>query len=285
LDRGEHVSVEVNVRNEHRSVGAMLGGEVVRRLGGNGLADDTIEITLRGTAGQSFGAFVPQGVTMRLHGDANDYIGKGLSGGRLVVRPVEGALFAAEDNIIGGNTILYGATAGEVYLRGRVGERFGVRNSGAVAVVEGVGDHGCEYMTGGTVVVLGSTGRNFAAGMSGGVAFVWRLDPRLVNRELVDLRDVSADDAETLRRLIERHFAETGSPVAAGLLARWYDALGEFTAVIPRDYERALKAMRAAEAAGEDVDEAVMAELFAPSAPPLNAPVSAGQVPTEVARA
>ncbi|HLL67681.1 MAG TPA: glutamate synthase large subunit [Micromonosporaceae bacterium] len=296
LARGERVSVEFPVRNEHRSVGAMLGGEVVRRLGGNGLADDTIQITLRGTAGQSFGAFLPHGVTMRLHGDANDYIGKGLSGGRIVVRPDAEAPFAteagrsvfggAEDQIIGGNTILYGATAGEVYLRGRVGERFGVRNSGALAVVEGVGDHACEYMTGGAVVVLGPTGRNFAAGMSGGMAFVWRLDPRLVNRELVDLRDVASEDADMLCGLVERHLAETSSPVAAALLARWSEALGEFTAVIPRDYERAMRAMRAAEAAGRDVDEAVMAELFAPvSISPAAPAAPVASVSTEVARA
>ncbi|MFY1651007.1 glutamate synthase large subunit [Solwaraspora sp. WMMB762] len=258
------VRASVPVRNEHRSVGAMLGGEVTRRVGGAGLPDDTIEFTLTGTAGQSFGAFLPRGVTLRLVGDANDYVGKGLSGGRLIVRPDPAAPFAApggvgaEEQIIAGNTILYGATAGELFLRGRVGERFAVRNSGAVTVVEGVGDHGCEYMTGGTVVVLGPTGRNFAAGMSGGTAYLWRLDENLVNRELVDLEPVAADAEPMLRELVERHFAETDSAVAEGLLKRWPEAVEEFTVVVPRDYRRVLETMRAAEAAGRDVDEAVM---------------------------
>ncbi|MFY1637579.1 glutamate synthase large subunit [Solwaraspora sp. WMMB335] len=258
------VRAAVAVRNEHRSVGAMLGGEVTRVAGGAGLPDDTVEFTLTGTAGQSFGAFLPRGVTLRLVGDANDYVGKGLSGGRLIVRPDPAAPFAApggagaEEQIIAGNTILYGATAGELFLRGRVGERFAVRNSGAVTVVEGVGDHGCEYMTGGTVVVLGTTGRNFAAGMSGGTAYLWRLDPDRVNRELVELESVSPEAEVLLRELVERHFAETDSAVAESLLKRWPEAVEEFTAVVPRDYKRVLDAMRAAEAAGRDVDEAVM---------------------------
>ncbi len=273
---GARVRAEVPIRNEHRSVGAMLGGEVTRRHGGAGLPADTIEFDLRGTAGQSFGAFLPRGVTLRLHGDANDYVGKGLSGGRLVVRPDEAAPFVdadaasgarAEDQIIAGNTILYGATSGEVFLRGRVGERFAVRNSGAVAVVEGVGDHGCEYMTGGTVVVLGPTGRNFAAGMSGGTAFVWRLDRRLVNTELVDLAPLREEERRALHELVQRHFAETDSAVAEALLKRWPEAVEEFTAVVPRDYRRVLEIMRAAEAAGHDVDDAVMSALAAPAAP------------------
>ena len=275
---GGPVRIDVAVRNEHRSVGAMLGGEVARRFGGAGLPDDTIEVTLRGTAGQSFGAFAARGMTLRLYGDANDYVGKGLSGGRLVVRPDESAPFVAEDQIIAGNTILYGATSGELYLRGRVGERFAVRNSGAVAVVEGVGDHGCEYMTGGTVVVLGPTGRNFAAGMSGGSAFVWRLDPMRVNPELVDLEPLSPADADRLRELVERHHAETGSAVAAGLLARWDTAVAEFTAVVPRDYRRVMQAMRAAEADGRDVDSAVMALPAAP-APRVAAAVTSARQP------
>jgi glutamate synthase (NADPH/NADH) large chain len=268
LDGGGPVRVEFTVRNEHRSVGAMLGGEVVRRYGGAGLPDGTIEIVLRGTAGQSFGAFVPRGVTLRLLGDGNDYVGKGLSGGRLIIRPPETSPFVAEtgtsvfggaeDQIIAGNTVLYGATGGEVFLRGRVGERFAVRNSGATAVVEGVGDHGCEYMTGGTVVVLGPTGRNFAAGMSGGLAYVWGLDPSLVNRELVDTGPLSADAAAVVRGLVERHLAETGSSVAARLLARWAEAVHEFTAVVPRDYQRVLDVMRAAEQSGVDLTTAVM---------------------------
>jgi glutamate synthase (NADPH) large chain len=259
LTEGTPVAISRVVRNEHRSVGAMLSGEVTRRCGGKGLPDDTIEVTLRGSAGQSFGAFAVRGITLRLHGDANDYVGKGLSGGRLVLRPDDAARFAAEEQIIAGNTILYGATSGELYCRGRVGERFAVRNSGATAVVEGVGDHGCEYMTGGVVVVLGPTGRNFAAGMSGGTAYVWRLDERLVNRELVDLEPLTAEQRVTVHELVERHAVETGSPVAAGLLARWPVAVEEFTAVVPRDYRRVVEAIRAAEAAGQDVDAAVMA--------------------------
>jgi glutamate synthase (NADPH/NADH) large chain len=258
LADGTPVRVPIAVRNVHRSVGAMLGGRVTQRFGGKGLPDDTIEVALTGTAGQSFGAFSPRGVTLRLVGDANDYVGKGLSGGRLVIRPHPSAPFVAEEQIIAGNTILYGATAGELFCRGRVGERFAVRNSGATAVVEGVGDHGCEYMTGGTVVVLGPTGRNFAAGMSGGTAYVWRLDQRLVNPELIELEPVSADDRILLRGLIERHLAETDSAVAADLLSRWASAADEFTAVVPRDYKRVLEVMRTAEAAGQDIDEAVM---------------------------
>jgi glutamate synthase (NADPH/NADH) large chain len=284
LEHGTPVAFTMPVRNEHRSVGAMLGGELVRRHGGKGLPDGTIDITLRGSAGQSFGAFAPSGVTLRLHGDANDYVGKGLSGARLVVRPDETAPFVrgeglAEDQIIAGNTILYGATGGELFVRGRVGERFAVRNSGAAAVVEGIGDHGCEYMTGGTVVVLGPTGRNFAAGMSGGFAYVWRLDRARVNQELVDLVAVTDEHAETLRSLVELHRAETGSPVAERLLDSWPQARSEFTAVVPRDFQRVVRVIRAAEAAGRDIDETIMAELaaLASSPPPAGSPsVAAG---------
>ncbi|MFY1681405.1 glutamate synthase large subunit [Micromonospora sp. WMMD730] len=288
LRDGSPVRVEVAVRNEHRSVGAMLGGEVTRRHGGAGLPDDTVEFVLRGTAGQSFGAFLPRGVTLRLHGDANDYVGKGLSGGRIVVRPDAAAPFVdpeaatgqrAEDQIIAGNTILYGATGGELFLRGRVGERFAVRNSGAVTVVEGVGDHGCEYMTGGTVVVLGETGRNFAAGMSGGTAYVHRLDTGRVNTELVDLSPLRDAERELLHDLVQRHVAETDSAIGAELLKRWPDAVQEFTAVVPRDYRRVMEIMKAAEAAGRDVDDAVMSALTA-SVPPVPRVVA-----QEVARA
>jgi glutamate synthase (NADPH/NADH) large chain len=270
LADGTPVAFEIPARNENRSIGAMLGGEVVRRYGGPGLPDDTIDITLRGTAGQSFGAFVPSGVTLRLYGDANDYVGKGLSGGRLVIRPAEsspfvqeGAESSAEEQIIAGNTILYGATRGELFVRGQVGERFAVRNSGASAVVEGVGDHGCEYMTGGTVVVLGPVGRNFAAGMSGGIAYVWQLERDRVNRELVDLLDVSDEDGAVLRGLVERHAEVTGSAVARRLLRTWRQAVVEFTAVVPRDYHRAVRVIKAAQAAGRDIDETLMAELAA----------------------
>jgi glutamate synthase (NADPH/NADH) large chain len=258
LADGSPVRAELAVRNDHRSVGAMLGGEVAKIHGDTGLADDTIAFTLRGTGGQSFGAFLPRGVSLRLVGDANDYVAKGLSGGRVVVRPDEDAPFAAEDNIIAGNTILYGATAGEVFLRGRAGERFAVRNSGAHAVVEGVGDHGCEYMTGGVVVVLGSTGRNFAAGMSGGTAFVLGLDPARVNPELVDLTPLTEPEQEILHELVLKHGKETESTVAARLLADWPAAVKEFTAVVPRDYKRVMELIRTAEAAGHNVDEAVM---------------------------
>ncbi|MDT5042220.1 MAG: glutamate synthase large chain, partial [Actinoplanes sp.] len=258
LADGTLVRADLAVRNDQRSVGAMLGGEVARKYGDLGLADDTIVFTLRGTGGQSFGAWLPHGVTLRLIGDTNDYVAKGLSGGRVVVRPDERAPFTAEDNIIAGNTILYGATGGEVFLRGRAGERFAVRNSGAAAVVEGVGDHGCEYMTGGTVVVLGSVGRNFAAGMSGGTAFVLGLDPARVNPELVDLTPLTADEQDSLYALVEKHFAETDSAVAGRLLKDWSTAVTEFTAVVPRDYKRVMELIRTAEAAGRNVDEAVM---------------------------
>jgi glutamate synthase (NADPH/NADH) large chain len=255
---GSPVTLDLPVRNVNRTVGTMLGSLVTRRFGGAGLPDDTIDITFTGSAGQSFGAFVPRGITLRLFGDANDYVGKGLSGGRIIVRPHRDAPFAAEDNIIAGNTILYGATAGELFLRGRVGERFCVRNSGATAVVEGVGDHGCEYMTGGRVVVLGSTGRNFAAGMSGGVAYVLDLDRNRVNTDMVDLDELTADERAELRGLIEKHQKATGSAVAGALLAEWSDRVGTFTKIMPRDYKRVLEATRAAEAAGRNVDEAIM---------------------------
>jgi glutamate synthase (NADPH/NADH) large chain len=258
LTDGLPVRAELKATNDQRSVGAMLGGEVSRRFGGNGLPDDTISFTLRGTGGNSFGAFLPRGVTLRLIGDSNDYVGKGLSGGRLIVRPAEDASFRAEDNTIAGNTILYGATGGEIFLRGKVGERFAVRNSGGSAVVEGVGDHGCEYMTGGVVVVLGPTGRNFAAGMSGGKAFLLDLDQSLVNPELVDLGPLTDDERDLLRSLIEKHHAETDSGVAGRLLKDWANAVERFTAVVPRDYKRVMELIRTAEAAGRNVDEAVM---------------------------
>jgi glutamate synthase (NADPH/NADH) large chain len=231
----------------------MLGHEVTK-LYPEGLADGTIDITLTGSAGQSFGAFLPAGITLRLFGDANDYVAKGLSGGRVVVRPERTAVFAAEQNIAGGNVIAYGATSGEVFLRGKAGERFCVRNSGAVAVVEGVGDHGCEYMTGGTVVVLGRTGRNFAAGMSGGTAFVLDLRPDRVNPELVDLAELSDEQSETVRRLVIRHAEETDSAVAARLLTDWDSARARFTAVVPRDYRRVLEVRQAARDEGLDPD-------------------------------
>ena len=238
----------------------MLGSLVTRRYGAAGLPDDTIDLTFTGSAGQSFGAFLPAGITLRLEGDANDYVAKGLSGGRVVVRPDRAATFDAREQIIAGNVIGYGATAGEVFLRGHVGERFCVRNSGATAVVEGVGDHGCEYMTGGRVAILGSTGRNFAAGMSGGYAFVLDLDEARVNGELVELQpladfeDTSAHDE--LHDLITRHHEETGSTVAEELLADWDASLARFTRVMPRDFQRVLDVRAEAEAEGLDDEQA-----------------------------
>jgi glutamate synthase (NADPH/NADH) large chain len=253
------VRLELPIRNVNRTVGTMLGHEVTLRHGDGGLPDNTIDLTFTGSAGQSFGAFVPRGITMRLVGDANDYLGKGLSGGRIVVRPHPDAPFRAEDNILAGNVILYGATSGEVFLRGVVGERFAVRNSGAVAVVEGVGDHACEYMTGGRVVILGPTGRNVAAGMSGGVAYVLDLAEQRLNTEMVDLAELDDDDREFLRETVTRHAAETASTVAAGLLADWDDAVPRFAKILPRDYKRVLDAAKRAAEEGLDVDEAIMA--------------------------
>ncbi len=252
------LTLELPVRNVNRTVGTMLGSLVTQRFGGGGLADDTIEVTFTGSAGQSFGAFLPPGVTLRLFGDANDYLGKGLSGGRIVVRPDLAAPFAAEQNVIAGNVICYGATGGAVFVRGLVGERFCVRNSGAVAVVEGVGDHACEYMTGGTVVVLGPHGRNLAAGMSGGTAYLLDPKPARVNRDMADLAPLDPDDGPVLHELIQRHRDETGSAVAARLLADWPAALARFGTVMPRDYQRVLEATRQAERTGRPVDEAIM---------------------------
>ena len=252
------VTLDLPVRNVNRTVGTMLGSRVTRSYGGDGLPDGTIDITLRGSAGQSFGAFVPHGVTLRLYGDSNDYLGKGLSGGRLIVRPAEDAPFAAEDNVIAGNVIGYGATGGEIFLRGVVGERFCVRNSGALAVVEGVGDHACEYMTGGRVVILGGTGRNVAAGMSGGIAYVLDLQDRRVNRQMVEVERLSVEDKQWLRDVVSRHVALTGSTVGSALLADWPRRVGAFSKIMPTDYKRVLEATRRAEQSGRSVDEAVM---------------------------
>ena len=265
LTDGTPVRIDVPVRNVNRTVGTMLGAEVTRRYGGAGLPDGTIDITLTGSAGQSLGAFVPKGIALRLFGDANDYVGKGLSGGRIVVRPDLAATFPAQDNTIAGNTLLYGATAGSLFVRGRVGERFCVRNSGATAVVEGVGDHACEYMTGGRVAILGATGRNVAAGMSGGVAYVLDLDLAKVNREMVELEPLTEGDVETLREMLTDHLAETGSTVAEDLLGDWPPAAARFTKVMPKDYKRVLEAMERAREEGVDVDEAVMASVAPPS--------------------
>ena len=267
LQEGKPVRLDLPVRNVNRAVGTMLGYEVTRRWGGEGLPDDTITVSLHGSAGQSLGAFLPRGITIRLSGDANDYVGKGLSGGRVVIGPDETATFAAQEQVIAGNVIGYGATSGELFLRGTVGERFCVRNSGATAVAEGAGDHGCEYMTGGRVVVLGPVGRNFAAGMSGGIAYLLDPDPALVNTEMVDVEPVSAGDEDFLAGLLARYLAETGSVVAAGLLDDWAAALPRLRRVMPRDYKRVLTATRRAERDGQDVAEAVMAAARSLSAP------------------
>ena len=262
LEQGRPVTIDIPIRNVNRTVGTMLGYEVTRRRGAAGLADDTIVVNFTGSAGTSFGAFVPRGITLRLEGDANDYTAKGLSGGRIVVRPPADASFAAEDNVIAGNVIGYGATSGEIYLRGRVGERFCVRNSGAIAVVEGVGDHGCEYMTGGRAVVLGEVGRNFAAGMSGGIAYLYdpdRASRRRVNPEMVELCDPDPEDLEWLRDRIGRHRHETGSLLAGRILADWGSASADFVKVMPVDYRRVLEASERARAAGADEVAAVMA--------------------------
>jgi glutamate synthase domain-containing protein 3 len=258
LEDARPVRLELPVRNVNRTVGTLLGAEVTRRYGGQGLLDDTIHVTLTGSAGQSLGAFLPPGVTLELIGDANDYVGKGLSGGRVIVRPDDDVLFLPEDNVIAGNTLVFGATSGEVFLRGRVGERFCARNSGALAVVEGVGDHACEYMTGGRVVVLGKTGRNMAAGMSGGIAFVLGLDPATVNTETVELQRLEPEDLVWLHDVVTRHSKLTGSTLAKSLLADWPRRSGQFTKIMPTDYQRVLQATRMAKAEGRDVDTAIM---------------------------
>jgi len=262
LTKGEKVRAVIPIRNSNRAVGTMLGSEVTRRYGAEALPDDTIHLHFKGSAGQSFGAFMPKGITFELEGDANDYVGKGLSGARLVVYPPKGSIFKPEENIIIGNVALYGATSGELFVCGVAGERFAVRNSGAVAVVEGIGDHGCEYMTGGLVVVLGQTGRNFAAGMSGGVAYV--LDDgspfqRTCNREMVSLLTPEEEDLETIRTLIKRHVELTRSPRGQVILDQWNHYAPKFIKVLPNDYARVLKAMRKVKEAGLTGEEAVMA--------------------------
>ncbi|MGD9515326.1 MULTISPECIES: glutamate synthase large subunit [Mycolicibacterium] len=270
LDRGTPVRFSTTIANVNRTVGTMLGHEVTKAYGGQGLPDGTIDITFEGSAGNSFGAFVPKGITLRVYGDANDYVGKGLSGGRVVVRPSDGAPegYAAEGNIIAGNVVLFGATSGQMFLRGQVGERFAVRNSGAHAVVEGVGDHGCEYMTGGRVVILGPTGRNFAAGMSGGIAYVYDPDNTLadnLNAEMVELEGmggIDSDDAVFVHGIVQEHVDATDSAVGQRILADWNTELGHFKKVMPRDFKRVLQAIAEAQQSGADengVAEAIMA--------------------------
>jgi glutamate synthase domain-containing protein 3 len=261
LETGETLSLgPVPVRNVNRAVGGILSGEIARRHGAGGLPEGTIEIAFSGSAGQSFGAWLAPGVTFALRGETNDYTGKGLSGGIISVRPPETVLFRPEENMIVGNTVLYGATAGRAFFRGLAGERFAVRNSGACAVVEGVGDHGCEYMTGGRVVVLGPTGRNFAAGMSGGVAYVYDVGRRFAERcnaELVDLDLLAPEDDEKLRPLIAEHGQRTGSLVARNILSQWEKGARErFVKVMPREYKRVLAERSASQQPAEAVAEA-----------------------------
>jgi glutamate synthase (ferredoxin) len=256
LAKGQPIERTFAIRNIHRTVGTILGSELTRLHGAEGLSDNTIHLRFRGSAGQSFGAFVPRGITMLLEGDSNDYVGKGLSGGKIVVFPDREATFPAEDNILIGNVALYGATAGRAFFRGRAGERFGVRNSGATTVVEGTGDHACEYMTGGTVVIIGPTGRNIAAGMSGGVAYLLDVDGQTadrVNRDMVDLEPLAdPDEIATVRDHLIQHAGYTGSSVAKALVTRWEEAVGRFIKIMPRDYKRVLEEQRRAEAEHRD---------------------------------
>jgi glutamate synthase (ferredoxin) len=266
LDRGEKVKASLGIRNTNRVVGTILGSEITRRFGPEGLPEDTVHFHFEGSAGQSFGAFIPPGVTLELEGDANDYFGKGLSGGKLVLYPPEGSTFAPEENIIVGNVALYGATNGEAYIRGMAGERFGVRNSGVRAVVEGVGDHGCEYMTGGKVFVIGATGRNFAAGMSGGVAYILDEDGTFKTRcnfETVALEPLNDRDLRDAEEMLKRHALYTHSARAWRLLALWEETAIKLQKVMPKDYRRVLKELEKAEATGLAGEEALMAAFEA----------------------
>ena len=263
LARKEKVRATVKIQNVNRVVGTITGSELTRRHGPAGLPEDTIHLTFKGSAGQSFGAFIPRGMTLELEGDANDYLGKGLSGGKIILYPPKESTFVPEDNIITGNVALYGATAGEAYIRGMAGERFCVRNSGVHAVVESVGDHGCEYMTGGTVVVLGATGRNFAAGMSGGVAYV--LDTvgdfsKRCNMQMVALEKMTAPaEIAEIRGMIERHVKYTQSKRGKQILDLWEDMVPKFVKVMHKDYKRVLLALERVKSAGKSGEEAIMA--------------------------
>ena len=263
IERGERVHAELPIRNVNRVVGTIVGSEVTKRHGPNGLPEDTIHLKFTGSAGQSLGAFMPRGMTIELEGDANDYFGKGLSGGKIIIYPPKGSTFVAEENIIIGNVALYGATSGEVFVHGMAGERFGVRNSGVNAIVESIGDHGCEYMTGGRVVVLGQTGRNFAAGMSGGIAYV--LDekgdfPTRCNQDLVGLEKLeNADEIEEIWKLVQRHRSYTKSECAAKVLAEWKNLVPKFVKVMPKDYKRVLQSMKKVQSQGLSGDQAIMA--------------------------
>ena len=261
LERGERVRIDMVIRNVNRTVGTMLGSELTRRYAQHGLPEDTIDIRFHGSAGQSFGAFIPSGITLRLEGDTNDYVGKGLSGGKVIVYPPKAATFVPEENIVIGNVALYGATSGSAFFRGLGGERFAVRNSGALAVVEGTGDHGCEYMTGGRIVIIGRTGRNFGAGMSGGMAYVWDVDGQFKSRcnlEMIDLEGLDEpEDLDLVKGLLSRHLEYTESTVARELLKDWPAAARRFLKVMPKEYRRVLRE-RASEG-GQDERQALVA--------------------------
>ena len=266
IAKGKPYQMSVSVNSVNRTFGTMLGAQIVRQQGTN-VPDDTYRVNCTGSGGQSFGAFLPHGLTLNLIGDSNDYFGKGLSGGKLVVRPPENSAFVPEENIIIGNVALYGATAGEAYINGIAGERFCVRNSGAVAVVEGCGDHGCEYMTGGMVLVLGKVGKNFAAGMSGGIAYVYDPDHtffRHLNKEFVTMYTVEdADDVANVRQLLTRHIEHTHSPLATRLLASFDEDTTLFKKILPNDYHRMIQALRSFESQGMDHEEARMQAFLA----------------------
>jgi len=263
IEHGRKVRAELEIHNVNRVVGTIVGSEITKRHGPDGLPEDTVHLKFTGSAGQSFGAFMPRGMTHELEGDANDYFGKGLSGGKLIVYPPKGSTFVPEENIIIGNVALYGATGGEIFVRGMAGERFGVRNSGVNAVVEAIGDHGCEYMTGGRVIILGKTGRNFAAGMSGGIAYV--LDEAgdfatRCNLELVGLEKLTdPDEIELVWKLVQRHQTYTHSERAAKILADWTNYLPKFVKVMPQDFKRVLLSLKRVESQGLSGDEAIMA--------------------------
>jgi glutamate synthase (ferredoxin) len=263
LESGKSVSAELPIRNVNRAVGVRLGSDVTRSYGAAGLPADTIRLTFKGSAGQSFGAFIPNGMTLALEGDSNDYIGKGLSGGKIIVYPPAGSTFKAEDSIIIGNVAFYGATSGQAYIRGRAGERFCVRNSGMEAVVEGVGDHGCEYMTGGRVIVLGRTGRNFAAGMSGGVAYVFDAKNELsanCNQEMVSIQELNdPEEVAEVKAMLQRHLDATQSAFAGRILDDWDESLPKFKRVMPHDYERMMNILKDVKSSGLSGDEASLA--------------------------
>ncbi|MDY7015665.1 MAG: glutamate synthase-related protein, partial [Cyanobacteriota bacterium] len=265
IEKGEKVKATLPIKNTNRVVGTILGNEIVKRHQ-QGLPEDTVRLHFQGSAGQSFGAFVPKGVTLELEGDANDYFGKGLSGGKIIIYPPAESTFVPEENILIGNVAFYGATGGEAYINGVAGERFCVRNSGVEAVVEAVGDHGCEYMTGGKVVIIGPTGRNFAAGMSGGVAYILDEEGDFATRcntQMSDIEPLDDEDRAIVRQMVEKHSAYTNSQKAAKVLENWGKTARKFVKVMPRDYKRVLQCLKEAEASGLSGDEALSAAFEA----------------------